>query len=101
MAESNMKDNNFLIWEGIYEEWKDAPAKGEPFNETIWVEKQIERTKYQINLLDEHLAIPECSQSSDYILSVVVALYGNEKRKEIKVLDFGGGMAHRLIATAH
>jgi putative methyltransferase (TIGR04325 family) len=85
----------FNIWEGVYQEWGDAPEVGDAFNEEQWLSDQVANVTREIELLGtDSNSISSVAISRDYILPVVTALAGIQLSSSgIKILDFGGGLA--------
>lgn len=88
-------DAGFNIWEGVYEEWEDAPEVGDAFNGDQWLGDQAANVAREIELLgNDSTGISSAAISRDYILPVVTALAGAQLNSSgIKILDFGGGLA--------
>lgn len=84
---------DFYIWDGIYENWSDAPVVGDAFNDKKWLVDQAANINAEIAALVEgHTAISASAISRDYVLPVVTALC-MPNSQTLKILDFGGGLA--------
>ncbi len=81
----------FYIWEGVYQDWVEAPHVGDAFNDEKWLIDQVAKTSSEIIGLEDD-GIAGCAVSRDYILPVVAALAVQNGRAP-RIFDFGGGMA--------
>lgn len=84
-------DQKLHIWEGVYQEWSEAPLVGDAFNNEKWLSDQVAHTVVEIDGLAED-GIAACAESRDYILPLVASL-SMQKGRVLRILDFGGGMA--------
>ncbi|MFC1536583.1 methyltransferase, TIGR04325 family [Pseudomonadota bacterium] len=92
-----MSDRQFAIWEGVYEDWEDAPVIEGAFDSSKWLDDQTalarkERLDYQ--QFTGHISPNAISH--DYILPTVLAMVAADDRK-LRVLDFGGGLASSYL----
>lgn len=95
MAESQ----SFTIWEGVYNEWEDAPDIDGAFNSSKWLDDQASLARHElVNFSDFHGLISPNAKSHDYILPTVLAMAGND-HDDLKILDFGGGLASSYLPT--
>jgi putative methyltransferase (TIGR04325 family) len=92
------------IWQGVYSSFAEAKGDLGVFEQNIWIEKLTDQTKGALGQTakDTHGVIPQTAQGYDYILPVVAVL-SRLRRKPLRILDFGGGMANSffdLVAKA-
>ena len=88
-----MKSNEFKVWEGVYKNWNDAPADDGVFDGDIWIQKVTDRA---IKARQDYLSSGTISfgaLSHDYVLPVVASMALGSGGKNLKILDFGGGLA--------
>jgi putative methyltransferase (TIGR04325 family) len=80
------------IWEGVYKTFQDIEISPNPYESERWVEKQIEEVQKIISSSTTNSFVQPIAISNDYVLPIVAALISS-KKKEINILDFGGGLA--------
>lgn len=82
----------FNIWEGIFNNFRQAKKfqKGLGFNSKKWEKKQLEIFKVCKNYLRYKKKIPKVYFERNLDLIVILKKILNKKKK-IKILDFGGG----------
>ena len=86
-----MKSDGFKIWEGVYEEWSDAPADDGVFDGDIWIQKITDRAKKAHQDYLSSGTISSATLSHDYVLPMVASMACGEN--QLRILDFGGGLA--------
>lgn len=90
-------EEDFVIWDGIYQEWGDAPAVGAAFNSSKWLDDQALLVSNELSEYAHFQGyIAPNAKSHDYILPTVIAM-ASADRELLKVLDFGGGMASSFL----
>ncbi len=88
-------DRQKVIWEGVYEHYRDVPTDGLGFDEDVWIEstRRMTETLLESNSLSSH---PDPVFEDHAILPPTFAsLVGNARKSTI--LDFGGGMGVSYI----
>lgn len=79
------------IWEGIYNRFSEAPAKGSGFTSRRWVEKGLERMRSMRKLAEKGKTVPEVTIYPRSLLPIVAAMV--EPAAEcLQILDFGGSL---------
>lgn len=87
----------FAIWEGIYDEWEDAPVIEGAFDSSKWLDDQVAIARRELVDSEKNRgSIPANAKSRDYILPTVVAM-ARPVKGDLKVLDFGGGLASSYL----
>lgn len=87
----------FSVWEGVYQSFEEAGGDFDAFDTDIWIEKQKKRAlTYHEWLSVSENSIPTPAVSKDYPLPLVVSMLLSSK-KEISVIDFGGGMGTQYL----
>lgn len=85
-----------FIWEGIYSEYRDVPAKGAGFDSEEWISRTRQATLGALESFSRQSnGIPYDIPSYHSLFSLAVALL-IQHRKRVRVLDFGGGMGMAL-----
>lgn len=80
------------IWEGIYSEYKDVPAKGAGFDSEEWISRTRQATLVALESVSRQPnGIPYDIPSYHSLFSLTVALL-KQHRERVRILDFGGGM---------
>lgn len=88
-------NKGFAIWEGVYEDWGDAPVIEGAFDSAKWLDDQSDLLRNELTAFEQFTGdIAPNAKSHDYILPVVVAMVD---QKITKVLDFGGGLASSYL----
>ena len=90
-----MKKNKWdgKIWEGIFKTFEEAKGKGNAFEKSVWLLKQLEKIKKKKKLISNlsNSEISEITETRDYCVHLITALESSDKL--INVLDVGGGIA--------
>jgi len=92
-----MVDN---IWEGVYQSFDDVPISGGGFNGDEWINNSAKKI---LKLLDNANLSGTVSTVVAYrasLLPLLVSLMGTQK-KNINILDFGGGLGFTYIPVVH
>jgi putative methyltransferase (TIGR04325 family) len=80
------------LWEGIYNEYRDVPAKGEAFESEAWILRTRQYTAGALEALHfQPDGVPSNIPSYHSLFSLAVALL-RQRQERLRVLDFGGGM---------
>ena len=87
-----MNEQEFNIWEGVYETWEQAPVDDAVFSSKIWVEKTIERTKKTLESYQAYGDAPPISFIHETALPLAATMISIDDEKPLRVLDYGGGM---------
>ncbi|ADG94205.1 hypothetical protein Arnit_2556 [Arcobacter nitrofigilis DSM 7299] len=86
----------FNVWEGIYNDFDDAPSIGSGFESETWVQKSVLKIKD---------VLKQAKRTENYVfenipLYTIASIVYSEK-KSLKVLDFGGGMGNTYVPLVH
>lgn len=76
------------VWEGIYKSFAEIPFSEDAHEESVWLDRSIQRIK--------QLRKSPSVIHRDNLLPFLTALV-HDKRKTLKILDFGGGMGFTYI----
>jgi len=87
-----MTDQDFNIWEGVYEEWDQAPVDDAVFSSNIWVEKIVERATKTLESYQELGGPPPISFIHETALPLAATMISLDDQEPLRILDFGGGM---------
>jgi len=88
-----MKEQDFNIWEGVYESWDQAPVDDGVFAGDIWLNKISSAAQKNLESYQTPASISPVSATRDYILPVVASMIERRAGEVIRILDFGGGLA--------
>ena len=84
---------DFNIWEGVYPTWEEAPGDEDAFDDKVWLGKVIQRAQEALNEFCSPATISPVSRIRDYILPVAASMICSSTEGDLRVMDFGGGMA--------
>ena len=87
-----------LIWNGIYKEFGDIPAKGEGFSGSRWRQACLQRFQALSKDLSLSASVPSHPAYSESLLPFLAALLYANKGK-VRILDFGGGLGESYLLT--
>jgi len=91
---------DFTVWEGIYDEWEDAPLKDGAFDSPKWLDSQAASARSELaDFTSNYGSVSPTNKSHDYILPTVLAMAARGDTA-LKVLDFGGGLASSFFSVA-
>jgi putative methyltransferase (TIGR04325 family) len=98
-----MKEQDFNNWEGVYENWDQAPVDDGVFAGGIWLNKISSAAQKNLESYQTPASISPVSATRDYILPVVASMIERRAGEVIRILDFGGGLAASYfpLATSH
>lgn len=86
-----------FIWEGIYSQYRDVPAKGAGFDSEEWISATRQSTVSALeSLCSQANCIPYDIAAYHSLFSLTVALLRKD-RERLRVLDFGGGMGMAFV----
>jgi putative methyltransferase (TIGR04325 family) len=88
-----MTDQSFNIWEGVYENWDQAPADEGFFDSDIWVNKISDLAQKSLESYQNSANVEAVATTRDYILPVVASMVKRETSETLRIMDFGGGLA--------
>lgn len=88
--------NKGYIWEGIYKNFKEIPAIGDGYNDRKIISEVYSATYSLINESNNESYL-QSNELENSILPIIVATLLEERRNNIKILDFGGGMGKEYI----
>jgi len=84
-------DADFNVWEGVYANFKDAPASGPGFDGRIWRERSAKFALQMIDRVSKGEPL-EMSLRQRYEFLPVLAVNALERQPRTQILDFGGGL---------
>ena len=84
---------DFNVWEGVYESWEEAPGDDDAFDDKVWLGKVSQRAKDTLAEYRKPSTLSPVTRIRDYILPVAASMISSSSKSDLKVLDFGGGMA--------
>lgn len=84
------------VWDGIYASFSEVATKSTVFEETVWIEKVVERARQAVLQSGGTAALAPVATTSDYALPFVAALTARLD-KPLRILDFGGGMGTSFL----
>ncbi len=84
------------IWEGIYKSFGETPEGEQVFDSKKWIELSRERMAKLVDEASKEATIPSVTFYNASLLPFLVALV-QDRQKEVKVLDFGGGAGNTYI----
>ena len=84
---------DFNVWEGVYDSWGKAPGDKDAFDEKVWLGKVTQRAKAAIKEYRTNATVSPVTRIRDYILPVAASMVCSSFKGDLRVLDFGGGMA--------
>jgi putative methyltransferase (TIGR04325 family) len=85
------------VWDGVYSTFSEAAAEGAVFEQTIWLEKIVERARQSVMQSGGAAAVASIAVTSDYALPFVAASIACCGRP-LRILDFGGGMGASFLS---
>ena len=83
-------------WSGVYEHYRDIPARGPGYAGERLAERTYQHTKQILTTLDTHHSIPS-KVTGEHVLLPLVVSFISQKLDKVKILDFGGGMGLAYI----
>lgn len=86
----------FNIWEGIYPHFDEVPVKGKGFSGETWCQRNKVRMSDCLKNLKAFGTAPDEAKFRNYILPVVATLAA-QRKENIRILDFGGGMGNSFL----
>lgn len=84
---------DFNVWEGIYDSWEKAPGDNDAFDGKVWLGKVTQRAKVAIEEYQTNATVSPVTRIRDYILPVAASMLWSSHGNDLRILDFGGGMA--------
>ncbi|NQV99224.1 MAG: methyltransferase, TIGR04325 family [Rhodospirillales bacterium] len=85
------------IWSGVYSSFAESGGDQTVFDQAHWLESVTATAKQKSKeMSDSKTGIPSLAITQDYILPVVATLT-QIYRKQLKILDFGGGLASSYL----
>ncbi len=94
-----MSNENFHIWEGIYERFPEE-TNGSAWDSDRWVDSLVEDVLPEIENIDSQCSISSNTIVRNYPLGPIIALLTKQKAEPVRVLDFGGGLASTFPSVA-
>lgn len=86
------------LWEGVYDSFKDVPVAGPGFAGSDWIENSSEKLSNYKSLAGSANSIPSVIGYTESLLPVIAAIVKG-RNKQVKVLDFGGGLGFSFYQT--
>ena len=87
-----MTEQDFNIWEGVYENWDLAPADDDVFASDIWVDKISRQALKIFESYHSPDKLPLNTSIHENALPLASAMLSLNDLEPLRVLDFGGGM---------
>jgi putative methyltransferase (TIGR04325 family) len=87
-----MTEQDFNIWEGVYENWDLAPADDDVFASDIWVDKISQQALKIFESYHSPDELPLNTPIHENALPLASAMLSLNDLEPLRVLDFGGGM---------
>jgi putative methyltransferase (TIGR04325 family) len=84
---------SFNVWEGVYNCWDEAPGDNDAFDDKVWLGKVTQRAQDAIADIRSSATISPATRIRDYILPVAASMLLSSIEDDLRILDFGGGMA--------
>ncbi len=84
-----------VIWEGVYEHYRDVPTDGLGFDENVWIEQTRRMTEMLLESESFSPHVDTVFEDHAILPPTVVSLVGDAR--EATILDFGGGMGVSYI----
>ena len=92
-------NNTSRVWDGIYGSFSEVATGRAVFEETIWLDKVVERARQAVLQSGGTSALAPVAVTSDYALPFVAALTARRDRL-LRILDFGGGIGTSFLPFA-
>lgn len=92
-----MADEN-IIWEGVYSNFNEVPAKGPGFDGQAWITNSLRKMEALREDIKRNAPLPAPSNYREGLLPLLAALIYSEQRK-LHILDFGGGIGFTYYQT--
>jgi putative methyltransferase (TIGR04325 family) len=83
----------FNVWEGVYDCWEGAPGDNDAFDDKVWLGKVTQRAQDAIADIRSSATVSPATRTRDYILPVAASMLKSSVEGDLRILDFGGGMA--------
>ncbi len=84
---------SFNVWEGVYGCWEEAPGDNDAFDDKVWLGKVTQRAQDAIAGFRSSATVFPATRIRDYILPVAASMLRSSIEGDLRILDFGGGMA--------
>lgn len=91
-----MSNNDFDIWEGIYDKFPDETSES-VWNSEQWVDSLTERSLSDLSEFRKAGTISTQTLVHEYPLAPAAALLAAEADTNIRILDFGGGQGSSFL----
>lgn len=88
------------IWEGVYQSFNEVPVEGPGFDGDIWIGRSLKRIAELQNEAEENSPLPPTSNYREALLPLLASIVYSEQ-KNVKILDFGGGVGFTYFQTAY
>ncbi len=85
-----MLPEEFHVWEGVYESFRDAPKVGLGFDDPIWRSRSMDAAREAHGCVREGRPLDYSMRQRNSVLAVLSATVLAEHPR-IRILDFGGG----------
>src|ERR1700682_4212310 len=86
------------IWEGVYQSFREVPAKGEAFHSETWKSNSLKRISTLLEMSKAPATVPPSVAYNASLLPLMIALI-SEESKHATVLDFGGGLGFTYVPS--
>ncbi|MEK9628824.1 MAG: methyltransferase, TIGR04325 family [Nitrospinota bacterium] len=81
------------VWDGIYDSWEEAPQDNDVLEGKIWINKVARQAQSALAAYHSGKVVSLASSTQDYVLSLVGGILLPTTKGDLRILDFGGGMA--------
>lgn len=81
------------VWDGIYSSWEDAPQDENVLEQKIWTDKVTSQASNALAAYHSGEIVSLASSTQDFIVSLAGSIFLSSKEDDLRILDFGGGMA--------
>ncbi len=81
------------VWDGVYSSWEDAPQDDDVLEEKIWINKVSSQANNALAAYRSGENVSLASSTQDFILSLAGGVLLSSTEDDLRVVDFGGGMA--------
>ena len=88
------------IWEGVYSSFSEVPVTGPGFDGEAWVNNSLNKIRTLREDAEKNTPLPPPSNYREGLLPLLAALVYSEQ-KELRILDFGGGIGFTYYQTLY
>jgi putative methyltransferase (TIGR04325 family) len=88
------------IWEGVYSSFGEVPVVGPGFDGDMWIVNSLKKIKLLQEEAENNAPLSPTSNYREALLPLLAAFVYHEN-KELKILDFGGGIGFTYFQTVY